>query len=459
MHVTLDNLSFERQGEVIFKQLNYDFAPGTLTLLRGASGCGKSTLMRIITGVAGLEYQGQVLINGLNLQAASTLVKAQQVGMVFQNPNQQFTMRTLRREIIFALENLGVAGGEISQRLERVSRQTQTEDLLDRTLAHLSGGEKQRASLAVVLAMGTPVLILDEPFASIDPQSRRELIALLGALRAEGKTIIISDHDLSDYQGHVDAVVSLSASGFSRESLTILDEQPVLKLVKELPTQRLQDVFDLEQVSYRQNKRALLLPTDFTFKTGITTLTGDNGSGKSTLLKSLVQLHPYQGKMRLAGQKLTKGRSLYRELTLGVQEASQQFVTVTPREELLFNQGSGTELSEAQRLILDELGLTTKLEHSLFHLSEGQKKMVQLIAMLSLEPKLLLLDEPFSGLDERASQIFMRWIEKKSSQTSFIIVSHRLGPLSGYSDFHVGLRDQSLQEWGPSQLGEGVAKC
>ena len=453
MKVELDNLSFKRGEQYIFKHLNYGFHPGTFNILRGDSGSGKSTLLRVIAGFANLEFDGQVLIDGVSQHSLPISQRASKVGMVFQNPNQQFTMRTLRREITFALENLGLNYDKIQERLKQATYLGKTERFLDQDLVSLSGGEKQRASITVLLAMDAPILLLDEPFASIDENSRYELIKLLAELRDLGKTIILCDHDLSGYEHMVDQVVTLSNNELSQENLSILSNKPTITLSKSKTNQT--GLLQLEKFSYSQGNRTLLDPTDYTFNKGITTITGDNGVGKSTLLSAIVQQQKYQGNMFLSGIKMKKRKSLYKEVTLAVQDATHQFVQLTPKEELTFNIQLNEEQQKKQMAVLDELGLIPKLEGSLFHLSEGQKKMIQLTTMLTLERKLLLLDEPFTGLDENACRIFMDWMLEKSEEQSFIIVSHRLAPLSSHSDYHVSLKNKQLNFVGETSQREG----
>lgn len=132
--------------------------------------------------------------------------------MLFQNPSQQFTMKTLKRELIFALENLGISPEEMNQKIQTALQLVQTQTLFTRELATLSGGEKQKAALTVLLAMNPDILLLDEPFASIDPTSRKQFIQILARLHQAGKTILVCDHDFSDYADVVDQVVTLKNS-------------------------------------------------------------------------------------------------------------------------------------------------------------------------------------------------------------------------------------------------------
>ncbi len=185
------------------------------------------------------------------------------------------------------------------------------------------------------------------------------------------------------------------------------------------------------------------------FKQGITTLTGENGVGKSTLLRAMVQLHPYTGAMFLEDKKLSRRfgkKKLYEQMTLAVQHAEQQFVTLHVDQELAFPKEPSEAIKQRQLQAMEELGIQHLLNRGLYQLSEGQKKMIQLITMLSLERKFLLLDEPFTGLDARACQYFVDWLAQKKEQTNFLIVSHRLEPLVGVSEHHMHLSEQKLQE-------------
>lgn len=442
MGIRLKDLQFHRETP-LFDHLSFEFATGALTVLTGDSGSGKSTLLNLIAGFAPMTYSGTILLDNHDLSGASMQVKAQQVGMLFQNPDQQFTMRTLSGELAFALENLGLSAAAMAQRSKQAVALGDTQALLNRDLQTLSGGEKQRAALTVLLAMNPPILLLDEPFASIDPVSRQQLITKLGRLRDAGKTIVIADHDLRDYAGVADALVALKDGQLTRLPLTTLTTIPTRFDLTQANAATV-PLLRFDQVVCARNHQILVQAPTWQFNTGITTLTGANGSGKSTLLRAMVQLHPYRGRMFLDSRRLRRTKKLYRTMTLAVQDAGKQFVTLTPADELAFGPALTPKVRKRQAAALAYLGLTEKQTGSLYHLSEGQKKMVQLIAMLSLERTFLLLDEPFSGLDERACAFFAAWIKEKAAKQAFLIVTHRLAPLAGISHQHVALADHRL---------------
>ena len=442
MGIRLKDLQFHRETP-LFDHLSFEFATGALTVLTGDSGSGKSTLLNLIAGFAPMTYSGTILLDNHDLNGASMQAKAQQVGMLFQNPDQQFTMRTLSGELAFALENLGLSAAAMAQRSKQAVALGDTQALLNRDLQTLSGGEKQRAALTVLLAMNPPILLLDEPFASIDPVSRQQLITKLGRLRDAGKTIVIADHDLRDYAGVADALVALKDGQLTRLPLTTLTTIPTRFNLTQANAATV-PLLRFDQVVCARNHQILVQAPTWQFNTGITTLTGANGSGKSTMLRAMVQLHPYRGRMFLDSRRLRRTKKLYRTMTLAVQDAGKQFVTLTPADELAFGPALTPKVRKRQAAALAYLGLTGKQTGSLYHLSEGQKKMVQLIAMLSLERTFLLLDEPFSGLDERACAFFAAWIKEKAAKQAFLIVTHRLAPLAGISHQHVAFADHRL---------------
>ena len=430
------------QSPIFSEPLDFIFHAQAFTLLVGSSGSGKSSLFQMIAQVSSLPYSGQVLINGSEVSQLSIVERVQTVGILFQNPNHQFTMENLFEELIFTLENIGHPVQEIDSKIADVVQQCRCKAILHRPIHHLSGGEKQKAALAVLFAMNPRVYLLDEPFASIDRKSRIEILEILKELVSDGKTVILCDHDLSDYEAYIDHMVELR------------DGQ--LRKINQIPTSELTQVsskevasspelFHMDRVTCELDKRPLFSIADFTFYQGISCILGDNGVGKSTLFRSILQFQKYKGCITWKGSVLKKKKSLYRDLTGVVQEAEKQFIRVSLQEEL---QLDGPNFERNQRILqaLRYFNLEQALDKSPYQLSGGQQKMIQLLTMLTSRATVVLLDEPFAGLDDRACDYVCEWIKEDSQKgRSFLVISHRLDPLVSIVDYWVEMTATGLK--------------
>lgn len=202
---------------------------GQFCAVIGASGAGKSTLAYAIAGLVPHFYQGtmtgEVRVAG---RAAALNQLATIVGLLFQNPLNQLsnTKFTVRDEIAFGLENLGVPRADMTDRIEAALRTVGIHDLAARYPLTLSGGQLQRVALASVLAMQPQVLVLDEPTTQLDPIGSREVFAAIGALaQTTQTTVILIEHKLEWIAAYADRVVALAkgrivADNMPREVLT-----------------------------------------------------------------------------------------------------------------------------------------------------------------------------------------------------------------------------------------------
>ena len=430
------------QSAIFSEPIDFTFHAQAFTLLVGSSGSGKSSLFQVIAQVSSLPCSGQVLVDGSEVSQLSIVERVQTVGVLFQNPNHQFTMESLFEELLFTLENIGHPLQEIDAKIAEVVQQCRCMAILHRPIHHLSGGEKQKAALAVLFAMNPRVYLLDEPFASIDRKSRLEILEILKELASNGKTVILCDHDLSDYGAYIDYMVELR-DGQLRE----INKIPISELTqvssKEVASSS--KLFHMGQTTCELGNRPLFSIEDFTFYQGISCILGDNGVGKSTLFRSILQFQKYKGRITWKGSVLKKKKSLYRDLTGVVQEAEKQFIRVSLREELQLDEPD----SERNQRILQALryfNLEQALDKSPYQLSGGQQKILQLLTILTSKASVILLDEPFAGLEDRACHYFCQWIVEESNQgRSFLIISHRLDPLISGVDYWIEMTSEGLR--------------
>ena len=187
--------------EYALKSINLKIRKGEFILLTGPSGCGKSTLCRAINGLIPHfyegEYKGEVFVLGKKASKVPTYLLAKNVGMVFQNPENQLFSSTVEREIAFGLENLGMSTIQIKKRVDHVLRLLGLENIRYKQPFELSGGQQQKVAIASILAMEPNIVILDEPTANLDPLSALNLLKLLKDLNKKLKiTVIFVEHRL-----------------------------------------------------------------------------------------------------------------------------------------------------------------------------------------------------------------------------------------------------------------------
>ena len=440
--IEIDNFSLKIKDKVLFDNVSLKIKEHSWLVLTGNIGSGKSTLLRTICKLYKEEYEGVIRYKEKNIVDIPMQEHVKNIGYVMQHAINQFVMPTLKEEIIFALENLCLEPQIIDKKLEYALSITNTYEISTKHIHTLSGGERQRAAFAVALAMGSEVLILDEPFANVDKNTRNSLLTLLKDLNNHGVTIVVCDHEYQLYLNYADTFYYLENGNFK-----LIDSPDIIPNNVNLTNNIKSDqILKLENISISQGDKKLLNINNFEIYKGITTLTGDNGTGKTTLLHAISQLKKYEGNIYFDGSKVKKSRKLYKKISTCLQDAFQQFISLMPREEISMQKDIWEHAISWQQRLLKEFDLEKELDKSLYYYSGGQRKLIQLMCLLSQKTELLLLDEPFTHLDERACTFIMDWIEenKKIAGQSFIIVSHRLEPLNDRSDYHIEISDNTL---------------
>ena len=199
--IDVKNLSFrykESQEYYDVKDITFHVKRGEWLSIVGHNGSGKSTTVRLIDGLLEAE-SGEIVIDGQRLTEGNVWSIRRQIGMVFQNPDNQFVGATVEDDVAFGLENQGLSRQEMKKRVEEALALVGMLDFKKREPARLSGGQKQRVAIAGVVALRPAILILDEATSMLDPEGRRELIETVKGIRKDyDMTVISITHDLEE---------------------------------------------------------------------------------------------------------------------------------------------------------------------------------------------------------------------------------------------------------------------
>lgn len=192
-YVTFRNVHFSYpNGQEVLKGVDFTITHGEKVALLGLNGAGKSTLLLQTNGLL-LPTTGEVNIGGVPAGKKTLRLIREAVGMVFQNPDDQLFMPTVREDVAFGPINMGLPEDEVDKRVDRALRDVGAIDLIDRAPFQLSGGQKRRVALATVLSMQPNILVLDEPTSNLDWPARRQFIDIIQGFE---HTCIIATHDL-----------------------------------------------------------------------------------------------------------------------------------------------------------------------------------------------------------------------------------------------------------------------
>lgn len=201
--IKFDNVSFSYDGsdKKALNNISLEINEGEFVGIIGSSGAGKSTFTYAVNGIVPHHYEGDfygaVTVDKLDTVESSPEQLAMSVGSVFQDIDAQMTATIVEDEILFGLENFGINRDEIEQRITDSLRELGIEDLRSRDLSTLSGGQKQKVAIAAIIALKPKILLLDEPTGELDPQSSRQIFALLKKLNKElGMTVVIVEQKI-----------------------------------------------------------------------------------------------------------------------------------------------------------------------------------------------------------------------------------------------------------------------
>ena len=448
-HVTL------RYGDsVALDDVTLEVCRGERVCVLGANGSGKSTLASVICGLLApdegdVELAGHAVCTGGVPDLAAYRDARRQLGLVFQNPDDQIVTSVVADDVAFGPENLGVPRAQISVRVARELRRVAMEKYAHADPSRLSGGQRQRVCIAGALAMEPAVLVLDEPSSLLDVRGRAAIMRVMGRLAAAGATLVHVTHFMDEALA-ADRVVVMQHGHVALEGTP--DEVFAAKNAQVIEALGLEMPFEARlAVALRQAGAAggaiaapgtpsdekpaacapaaeplAILARDLGFSYGpstraldgvslevparaTTAIVGQTGSGKSTLLRLLCGLEAADaGSLTVCGiNAATKRgrRQVRRAVGYVMQHPERQLFAQTVAEDVAFGpRNQGLSAAEVERRVahaLDLVGLADRRDASPFELSGGQQRLAAIAGVLAMEPELLVLDEPTAGLDPR----------------------------------------------------------
>ncbi|WP_028125021.1 energy-coupling factor ABC transporter ATP-binding protein [Eremococcus coleocola] len=192
------NFHYPMSESQVLKDVSLEIKKGEWIAIIGPNGSGKSTLAKMINGLL-VPDSGQIIVDGKELNAETVWDIRQAVGMVFQNPDNQFVGSTVEDDVAFGMENRGVPREEMVDRVKEALELVRMSEFIDKEPARLSGGQKQRVAVASVIALRPQVIILDEATAMLDPKGRQEIISIVDQIKEDHDLTVISiTHDINE---------------------------------------------------------------------------------------------------------------------------------------------------------------------------------------------------------------------------------------------------------------------
>ena len=503
------SFKYRSQVEPTLQDINLLIYPGEKVLIVGPSGSGKSTLAHCINGLVPFSFTGEstgsLKIKGQDPKELGIFGLSKLVGTVLQDTDGQFIGLTVAEDIAFSMENDCISQQEMFDRVDKVAETVDLTDFLDHAPNALSGGHKQRVSMAGVIVDDVDILLFDEPLANLDPATGKRAIDLIDRIHKEKKTtILIIEHRLEDVlYRDVDRIIVVGdgrivADVRPAELLAgeILKEQGIreplyitaLKYAgcqineADLPqhietmnlspyrenvqnwygkvklTKKIQDrepALEIKDLSFAYTPgQPVLSHIDFSIAKGeMVALVGKNGAGKSTLASLICGFMELdEGSIYLNGEDLSGYSIKERGEKIGlVMQSPNQMIS----KPMIFDETAlglrvrGVPEEEVKERVYETLkicGLYPFRNWPVSALSFGQKKRVTIASILVMNPEVLILDEPTAGQDFRHYTEIMEFLRKIHEELgiTIIMITHDMHLMLEYTDRAIVIADGKM---------------
>ncbi len=463
---------------------------GKSTLLKAING--------LIPHLMGGRMEGKIEINGLDTRKTDIFTLSRKVGLIFQNPDDQIFSTVVQDEVAFGPENLALPRKMIRQGIDKALKLVGLDEFQHRGTHMLSGGEKQRLAIASVLSMSPDILILDEPLAQLDPRGSTEVLKTIRTLNDNGMTVILVEHRIHEVAHLADRIMIMEkgrivldekpraaferidvfkklglrvpesaeishAMGFKKVALTMEEIKKGINAgirpavapsrnhaSPETPeTPEKEDsgetALEMEGVSFQYDRRAGFVLEDIYLnirKGEVVSLMGNNGSGKSTMLLHFAALlKPSRGRVTVLARDTRKleARQLAGMVGIAFQDPTLMLFNETVWKEVAFGPRmlhfGETKLRQKVEDAMNAMGIAGLRDENPLSLSGGQRLRVALASISSMQPEVILLDEPTSGQDKSNSDSLLRYLYELSGKgITILFTTHDIEAAIRYSD-------------------------
>ena len=467
-----------------------------------------SSLNGLIPGFLKGRYRGEVLINGQKVKGREVSEMAREVGLVFQDFEAQLFSTNVNLEIAFGPENFHIERDEIVRRINKVLKTVKLEGFEKRQPATLSGGQKQRLAIGSVLASYPDIICMDEPTTDLDPIGKLGIFGIARELHESSKfTLLIVEHETEEAL-HADRLIIMKDGRILKDGnpdqilrdVSFTDEVGIMSLhipsyfnrVLRINQENLPldpeagaSMFQEKELVFSEEKYSEIIKREDDRDTsyGDTILTvknlvyvypngnkavdkisfsvrerefmavlGHNGSGKTTLVKHFnALLAPTEGDVIIYG-KNTRDHSIFeigKDIGYVFQNPDHQIFADTVFDEVAFSpkiRGIGKdEIKDRVHEALKAVDLVGYEEHDPFSLSKGERQRVAVASILSARPKIIVLDEPTTGLDYREQKKMMELIKQLNEMGhTIIMITHTMWVVSEYAHRVAVIRDGGI---------------
>lgn len=494
------DLSFNFPDEhwQVLKNINVTVTEGEFVVLCGPTGCGKTTLLRLLKKeLAPVGDQvGDIMYMGKRLDDCDERLLIEEIGLVFQDPDNQIVMDEVMQEIVFGLENLGYSNFEMRKRVAEMVHFFGMEELLRSKPSELSGGQKQMLNLLSVLLLKPKVLLLDEPTSQLDPIAAKDLIIMLERLNKEmGMTIILIEHRLEELFGVADRILMMDggeivyegtseqvvydvyaqhdkhyipyvpsisrlymemahAPEVSEIPLTVKDSKSWLATMPDVMPENVQREVErkpigehpllvVQDVYFQYEKKGTMILKGLSFqinKGEFFALIGGNGSGKTTALKACIgSIKPQRGKVLYERREVgrLKGKELSSQLAYLPQNPRTYFIHDTIEKEM--EEAVYRHQVKDGESVIEELLQLFDIEHLRhrhpYDCSGGEIQKAALACMLIGKPDMLFIDEPTKGLDPISKERFAEVLSALHAEgLTILMVTHDIEFAASYAE-------------------------